>query len=108
MRGAPQSLPRRSEGTGASSSRGGKRSNGEVNHLLTEESTLLGREMRSLEAMLTSSARDSAFIFFITLPLCAFTVISLMSSSFPTCLFNMPETTNADRKSVVKWQRGDL
>jgi hypothetical protein len=30
-----------------------------------------------------------------TWPLCAFTVISLMPSSPPTCLFNRPETTNA-------------
>jgi pimeloyl-ACP methyl ester carboxylesterase len=37
--------------------------------------------------MCTRSARESAFIFRITLPRCAFTVISLPSSP-PTCLFN--------------------
>ena len=50
---------------------------------------------RSLAAIFTRSARESAFIFRITLPRCAFTVISLMPSSPPTCLFNRPETTNA-------------
>jgi hypothetical protein len=29
-----------------------------------------------------------------TLPRCAFTVISLMPSSPPTCLFSSPDTTN--------------
>src|SRR5258708_2622787 len=50
---------------------------------------------RSLAAIFTNSARESAFIFCITLPRCAFTVISLMPSSPPTCLFNRPETTSA-------------
>src|SRR6266481_7398730 len=50
---------------------------------------------RSLAAIFTKSARESAFIFRITLPRCAFTVISLMLSSPPTCLFNRPRTTNA-------------
>jgi hypothetical protein len=38
-------------------------------------------------AILTRSAKDSAFIFCITWPRCAFTVISLMPRSAPTCLF---------------------
>src|ERR1700722_14752997 len=50
---------------------------------------------RSLAAIFTRSARESAFIFCITLPRCAFTVISLIPSSPPTCLFSRPETTNA-------------
>src|SRR6266851_944595 len=50
---------------------------------------------RSLASIFTRSARESAFIFRITLPRCAFTVISLMPSSPPTCLFSKPETTNA-------------
>src|SRR5579862_6420807 len=49
---------------------------------------------RSLAAIFTRSARESAFIFCITLPRCAFTVISLIPSSPATCLFNRPETTN--------------
>src|SRR5580658_2480726 len=48
----------------------------------------------SLAAIFTRSARESAFIFCITLPRCAFTVISLIPSSPATCLFNRPETTN--------------
>ena len=43
---------------------------------------------RSLAALFTKSARELAFIFRITLPRCAFTVISLMPSSPATCLFN--------------------
>ena len=50
---------------------------------------------RSLAAIVTRSARERASIFRITWPRCAFTVISLMPSSPPTCLFNRPETTNA-------------
>jgi|SRR5450755_1333485 len=50
---------------------------------------------RSLAAIWTRSARESALIFRITWPRCAFTVISLIPSSLPTCLFNRPETTNA-------------
>src|SRR5216683_6751205 len=49
----------------------------------------------SLAAILTRSAREPAFIFRITLPRCVFTVISLVPSSAPTCLFKKPETTNA-------------
>ena len=49
----------------------------------------------SLAAIVTRSAREAACIFRITLPRCAFTVISLMPSSPPTCLFKRPETTNA-------------
>jgi hypothetical protein len=40
----------------------------------------------------TNWARDPAFIFCITWPRCAFTVISLMPSSPPTCFFNRPAT----------------
>ena len=50
---------------------------------------------RSFAAILTRSARESACIFCMTLPRCAFTVISLMPSSPPICLFNKPETTSA-------------
>ncbi len=39
-------------------------------------------------AILTRSGREPAFIFCITLPWCALTVISLMPSSPPICLFN--------------------
>ena len=49
--------------------------------------------MRSRAAIFTNSARDSAFIFSIALPRCAFTVISLMPSSPPICLFSCPDTT---------------
>ena len=52
------------------------------------------RATPSLEAIFTKSARESALIFSITLPRCAFTVISLIPSSPPTCLFNNPETTS--------------
>ena len=38
---------------------------------------------------------ESAFILRITWPRCAFTVISLMPSSPPTCLFSSPDTTSA-------------
>ena len=37
--------------------------------------------------MFTKSGSDSACIFRITCPRCTFTVISLMPSSAPTCLF---------------------
>jgi hypothetical protein len=40
----------------------------------------------NLTAIFTMSARESAFIFSITLPRCAFTVISLIPSFNPTCL----------------------
>ena len=50
---------------------------------------------RSLVAIITKSAREPAFIFCITLPRCAFTVISLIPSSPPICLFKRPETTKA-------------
>ena len=49
----------------------------------------------SLSTIFTRSASESAFIFCITLPRCAFTVISLIPSLKATCLFNMPETTIA-------------
>src|SRR5262245_40995455 len=54
----------------------------------------LGAGRRSLASILTRSARESAFIFRITLPRCALTVISLMPSSPPICLFSRPETTS--------------
>src|SRR2546425_2379699 len=54
-----------------------------------------GGARRSVAAIVTRPARESAFIFRITWPRCAFTVISLMPSSPPTCLFSRPETTNA-------------
>ena len=41
-------------------------------------------------AIVTRSGSESAFILRMTWPLCAFTVISLMPSSPPTCLFNRP------------------
>jgi hypothetical protein len=49
----------------------------------------------SFAAILTRSARESALIFCITWPRCAFTVISLIPSSPPICLFSKPETTSA-------------
>ncbi len=49
----------------------------------------------SLVAILTRSAREFAVLFCITCARCAFSVILLMPSSSPTCLFNRPETTNA-------------
>ena len=42
----------------------------------------------------TRSGSEPAFILRITWPRCAFTVISLMPSSPPTCLFNSPATTS--------------
>jgi hypothetical protein len=45
--------------------------------------------------MLTKSGKERALIFAMTLPRCALTVISLIPSSPPTCLFNNPETTSA-------------
>ncbi len=49
-----------------------------------------------MAAILTKSARDSAFIFAITCPRWIFTVISLVPSSKTTCLFRIPETTSYD------------
>src|ERR1700728_4810818 len=51
--------------------------------------------IRSLAAIPTRSASESAFIFRITFPRCAFTVISEIPSSPAACLFNKPEITNA-------------
>ena len=45
----------------------------------------------SFIAIFTESASDRAFIFRITWPRCAFTVISLIPSWKPTCLFSRPE-----------------
>ena len=63
---------------------------------------LLGRNVKLrytlvglVTAMFTSAGSESAFIFRITWPRCAFTVISLIPSSPPTCLFKRPETTSA-------------
>jgi len=58
-------------------------------------SQLPARDARgaSLAANLTSWSRESACIYCITLHRCAFTVISLMPSSPPTCLLDSPETT---------------
>ena len=49
----------------------------------------------SFAAILTRSASELACIFAITCPRCAFTVISLMPSSRPTCLFIKPDDTKA-------------
>src|SRR5215470_6919201 len=49
----------------------------------------------SFMAIFTKCARESAFIFCITCPRCFFTVISLIPSSPPTCLFNRPDATSA-------------
>ena len=49
----------------------------------------------SLAAIVTRSASEPAPIFRITLPRCAFTVISLIPSWLPACLFNRPETISA-------------
>jgi len=63
---------------------------------LREHHTAFGARARpSRPAIFTKSAKEWAFIFCITLPRCAFTVISLMPSSLPTCLFNRPATTKA-------------
>src|SRR5574341_271403 len=51
----------------------------------------------SSAAMVTRSGRQRAFIFRIILPRCAFTVISLMPSSPPTCLLSRPAATMAIR-----------
>src|SRR5580658_2900017 len=66
-----------------------------LTHQLAREFTLGACTRRSLEAIFTRLAREPAFIFSITFPRWAFTVISLMPSSPAICLFNMPETTNA-------------
>src|ERR1700685_4178583 len=56
---------------------------------------LRDRPERSLAAILTKSTTDAAPIFCMTRPRCAFTVISLMPSSAPTCLLRSPDTTKA-------------
>src|SRR5436309_4631720 len=61
--------------------------------VLSLHARLVGAE-DNFPAIFTRSATDPAFILRITLPRWAFTVISLMPSSPPTCLFNFPETTN--------------
>ena len=67
----------------------------EPRHWVRHDQAFDTRARWSVAAIVTRSARESAFIFRIMLPRCAFTVISLMPSSAPTCLFNRPETTNA-------------
>ena len=78
---------------------------GGTNDQLARETLSLGaRARRSFAAIFTRSARESAFIFRITWPRWAFTVISLMPSSPPICLFNRPDTTNA-MTSRSRWVR---
>src|SRR5712692_534610 len=79
----------------AGESREGTREELAANVLSTESQPFAAGAMRSLAAIVTRSARESALIFRITLPRCAFTVISLIPSSPPTCLFSKPETTSA-------------
>jgi len=50
--------------------------------------------------MVTRFRSELAFIFRITWPLRAFTVISLMPSSPPTCLFKSPRVTLLRRPTV--------
>jgi len=73
-------------------SRKGTREELAANVLSTEPQPFAAGATRSLAAIVTRSARESALIFRITLPRCAFTVISLIPSSPPTCLFSKPET----------------
>jgi hypothetical protein len=47
----------------------------------------------SWSAILTSSGKDLAYIFFSAWLRCIVTVVSLAPSSAPTCSFNIPETT---------------
>jgi len=51
--------------------------------------------MPTFAAMFTRCGSELALIFLIMLPRCAFTVISLMSSSAAICLFKSPATTSA-------------
>ena len=76
--------------------------------LLREDHRAFGARPRpSRAAIFTKSAREWAFIFCIILLRCAFTVISLIPSSAPTCLFKRPETTKAitsrSRPFVAQW-----
>lgn len=57
-------------------------------------SGIVGASILSLPAILTKSASELAFIFDMTFPRCALTVISLMLNSPPTCLFKSPATTS--------------
>ena len=50
---------------------------------------------RSRAAIVTRAASDAAPILRMTLPRCALTVISLMPSANPTCLFSRPAATSA-------------
>ena len=61
-----------------------------------------------MAAIFTRSARESAFIFRIMLPRCAFTVISLMPSSLPTCLFNSPETRADPQLALLGLRSGPV
>jgi hypothetical protein len=47
------------------------------------------------QTVFPKALRKDAFILCLIRPRWAFTVISLMPSSLPTCLFNSPLTTNA-------------
>src|ERR1700724_1551807 len=47
-----------------------------------------------LAVIFAKSAKELPFIFCITTPLCALTVLSVMPSSSATCLFYRPETTS--------------
>ncbi len=73
----------------------------------TEPPCCRGRHMArasSLPAMFTSAARVRTFILRMTLPRCAFTVISLIPTSPATCLFKRPETTR-DMTWRSRWLR---
>ena len=55
--------------------------------------------------MWTRAGSESAFIFRMTWPRWAFTVISLMPSSPPTCLFKRPEATRHHDLAFARGQR---
>ena len=65
---------------------------------------LFGAVAGSLAAIFTRSARESAFILRITLPRCAFTVISLMPSS-RTDLFI--QQAGDDQRHDLPFARGE-
>lgn len=68
----------------------------------------------SVDAILTSSASESAFIFVITCPRWSFTMISLVPGSKATCLLSLPETTrpitwrSRGRRLIAFLQFGEL
>ncbi len=55
--------------------------------------------------MFTNAGSDAAFILRITWPRWAFTVISLIPSSPPTCLFKSPETTSSHDFTLARRER---